>query len=100
VESMTCKVSVTDVEGVEHSCEVTAGSLYEAVARGLHTIKGNAWAELIAWGDNTVRVVVTATPVTHVVRLRDFGGWLGGTPRGDWHVARREFIRKVLNGEA
>ena len=31
----TCKVSVADLEGIEHSVEVTAGTLYEAVAAAL-----------------------------------------------------------------
>jgi len=30
----TCKVSIADVDGIEHSVEVTAVTLYEAVAAG------------------------------------------------------------------
>jgi len=31
----SCRVTIRDTEGIEHSAEVTAESLYEAVALGL-----------------------------------------------------------------
>ena len=34
-----CKVSVADIDGVAHSTEVTAGSLYEAVAAALTSLR-------------------------------------------------------------
>jgi hypothetical protein len=41
----SCRVINRDTEGIEHSAEVTAESLYEAVALGLRAIRQCAWVE-------------------------------------------------------
>jgi hypothetical protein len=35
----SCRVTIRDTEGIEHTAEVTAESLYEAVALGLRAIR-------------------------------------------------------------
>jgi hypothetical protein len=37
----SCRVTIQDLEGVAHTVEVTAESLYEAVAQGLAAMGGN-----------------------------------------------------------
>jgi len=44
MELKSCRVTVRDMEGVAHTVEVTASTLYEAVALGLKQIRGNEWA--------------------------------------------------------
>jgi hypothetical protein len=91
-----CRVTVTDLEGVRHSVEVTASTLYEAVALGLAVIRGEEWAGEIAEGLNTVDVTVTAVPVTHSVIMQDFRKWMdrkGGAPR---EISQRERVRQIL----
>jgi hypothetical protein len=39
VPNRPCKVSVTDMDGIEHTAQVSAASLYEAIALGLRAIK-------------------------------------------------------------
>jgi hypothetical protein len=41
----SCRVIIRDTEGIEHSAEVSAESLYEAVALGLRAIRQCAWVE-------------------------------------------------------
>ena len=41
----TCRISCLDASGVEHAAEVTARSLYEAVARGLYILRQNDWVD-------------------------------------------------------
>jgi hypothetical protein len=41
----TCTVSYCDLKGVEHAIEVTADSLYEAVAQGLRVFRENDWID-------------------------------------------------------
>jgi len=91
-----CRVTVSDMEGVKHSLEVTASTLYEAVALGLVAIREQDWAGEIAEGLNTVDVSVTAVPVMHSVRMQDFNKWLsrkGGTPND---LSQRKHIRQIL----
>src|SRR6266567_3011659 len=55
--------------------EVTAESLYEAVALGLRAIRQCIWVEDI--GQNfTIRVLARDTPVEHTVEFRAFHKWL------------------------
>ena len=80
----SCRVTITDMDGVAHTVEVTAGTLYEAVALGLAAIRGDDWVVGIPQGMNSVRVRVTDIPVEHHVKLQDFMKWIernGGSPR-------------------
>jgi len=91
-----CRVTVCDLEGVKHSVEVTASTLYEAVALGLVAIREHDWAGEIAEGLNTVDVSVTSVPVMHSVKMQDFNKWLsrkGGTPND---ISQRKHIRQIL----
>lgn len=61
----SCKVTIEDMDGVAHTVELTAATLYEAVALGLAAIRGDEWVMGIANGVNPVRVRVTNVPVDH-----------------------------------
>ncbi len=84
------------MDGVSHTVEVTATTLYEAVAQGLAAIRGNEWGAGIAQGLNVVKVSVANVRVEHEVKLMDFTNWLdrtGGSPR---EVTDRQRIRSIL----
>lgn len=92
----SCRVTIQDMEGVTHTVEVTAGTLYEAVAQGLAAIRGNEWVAGIAQGMNVVKVSVADVRVEHEVRLMEFTRWLerdGGSPR---EASNRQRIRSIL----
>src|SRR6202790_3893544 len=92
----SCKVTLTDMEGVSHTVEVTAGTLYEAVALGMAAIRTDEWVTGIAQGLNAVKVRVMNVPVEHEVRLMDFTKWLdrsGGSPR---EISDRKRIKSIL----
>ena len=92
----SCRVTIRDMEGVEHTAQVTAATLYEAVAPGLKSLTGEEWVSGIAQGLNVARVSVTTIPVEHCVKLQDFNAWLskeGGSPR---ETSDRRRIREIL----
>ena len=92
----SCRVTIQDMDGVSHTAEVTAATLYEAVALGLAAIRGNEWVAGIAQGLNVVNVSVESVRVEHEVKLMDFTKWLdrtGGSPR---EVSDRHKIRSFL----
>jgi hypothetical protein len=73
-----------DMDGVSHAVEVTAATLYEAVAQGLAAIRRNEWVAGV--GSNVVNVSVADVRVEHEVKFVDFTKWLdrtGGSPRGE-----------------
>ena len=39
----SCRVTIQDMQGITHTVEVTAATLYEGVAQGLAAIRGNEW---------------------------------------------------------
>src|ERR1700730_17145496 len=89
----SCRVTIQDMDGVTHTVDVTAATLYEAVAQGLAAIRGNEWVAGIAQGINAVRVSVADVRVEHEVKLMDFTKWVektNGSPRGmeDRHCNR------------
>jgi hypothetical protein len=92
----SCRVSIRDLNGVDHTVHVTASTLYEAVALGVHSLAGDQWVAGIAQGLNVARVSVTDIAIEHSVKLQDFTAWLkkeGGSPR---EIADRRRIREIL----
>ncbi len=88
------------MKGVSHTAEVTASTLYEAVAQGLAAIQGEEWVGEIAQGLNVVKVSALPVRVEHEVKLMDFTKWLerkGGSPR---EVSDRHRIRSILGMQA
>jgi hypothetical protein len=84
------------MDGVSHTVEVTAATLYEAVAQGIAAIRGNEWVAGIAQGLNIVKVSVADVRIEHEVKLMDFTNWLernGGSPR---EISDRRRIRSIL----
>jgi hypothetical protein len=94
----TCKVSVADIAGVEHSTEVTAGSLYEAVAAALASLRKDDWVGEIGTGLTTVRVEVLHLPVTHEVKMKDFQAWLQRKSGSPADMVLRDKLLKMLAG--
>lgn len=79
----TCIVCYCDLKGVEHAVEVTADSLYGAVAQGLRVFRESDWIDEVGRGQTTISVVVREPEVQHKVRVQDFERWLesqGRTP--------------------
>jgi hypothetical protein len=61
----TCRVCCCDLKSVEHVVEVTADSLYEAVAQGLRAFCENDWVDDVGRGLTTITVVVSKPSVEH-----------------------------------
>jgi len=92
----SCKVTIQDMEGVNHTVEVTAGALYEAVALGMAAIRTDEWVTGIAQGLNAVKVRVTNVSVEHEVKLMDFTKWLDRTNGSPREISDRKRIKSIL----
>ena len=92
----SCRVTIQDLEGIAHTVDVTAESLYEAVAQGLAALRGHEWiAGLQQQG--MVKVSVADVRVEHHVKLADFTQWLekpgAKSPR---ELVQRKRARSIL----
>ena len=92
----SCRVTIRDIDGIAHTVEVTASTVYEAVAQALAALRGHDWVAGIPRGLNVVNVSVANVRVDHQVKMADFERWLekpGGSPR---EVIDRHGIRAIL----
>jgi len=96
----TCTVSCIDLRGCEHTVEVTADSLYEAVAQGLRVLRENDWVDDIGRGQTTISVVVKNPAVQHKVRIQDFERWLESQGRTPAEVSLKGRLRELLRPAA
>src|ERR1035441_10347603 len=91
----SCRVTIKDMEDVSHTVDVTAESLYEAVALGLKVIRARDWVEGLR-EQFKVEISVSEIPVRHSVEMKEFNSWLqrdGGAPRD---LVQRKRARKIL----
>ncbi len=96
MELKSCKVTLRDREGTEHSVHVTAGTLYEAVALALKTLRHTDWIAGHNPDVGNVQVAVQNIPVTHNVKLEAFRKWLDQRGRTPVEITRRQKVRAIL----
>ena|ERR1700730_5435725 len=92
----SCRVTFKDLEGVKHTVEVTAETLYEAVALGLLAVRGNDCVMGIAQGLNAVQVSVVDIPIEHSVKIQDFNARLERTAGSLKEISTRSRIKDIL----
>jgi hypothetical protein len=92
----TCRVSITDLDNITHTVEVSAETLYEAVALGLVAIKDSEWVATVGEGLHTITVRVMDVSVEHKVTFHDFNQWLKKESWSPLDMARHERVRKIL----
>jgi uncharacterized protein (UPF0210 family) len=93
----TCTVAVKDVQDVEHSIEVTAETLYEAIATALAVLQKDNWVAEIGQGFTTVSVLVQQPPVKHEVKMKDFLSWLNRQGRSPAEVILKQKLEKIFS---
>ena len=90
-------MSYCDLNGVEHAVEVTADSLYEAVAQGLRVFRENDWIDEVGRGQITISVAVSHPEVQHKVRIQDFERWLESQGRTPAEMSLKARLRELLS---
>jgi len=95
----TCTVAVKDIQDIEHSMEVTAETLYEAIAIALAGLQKDNWVGEIGQGFTTVTVVVQQPPIKHEVKMKDFVSWLGRQGGSPAEVILKQKLEKILGKE-
>jgi hypothetical protein len=83
------------LQEVEHTVQLTAGSLYEAVSLALASIRTDEWVAGIPEGLNPVKVSASNVAVEHSVRVQDFDTWLNRPSRSPREAVGREKIGNI-----
>jgi len=95
-----CRVSYTDAEGI-HSVEVTAETLFEAVAQAVVEFKEDRTVSKAPGPETDFTVLVLRKPTEHVIRLKRIQEWAQpSSVGGPAETLRRERVRKMLVGIA
>jgi hypothetical protein len=93
----SCRVICTDSNGVDHWVDVTAETLYEAVAQALRLFRDNEWTSDAERVPSLVTVRVKQPVMEHRVRTRDFETWLDAAPKSPAEMVLKNRLRKLLN---
>jgi len=92
----TCTVVVHDLNDTAHQLEVTAATLYEAVAQALVTVRGHDWVGDIGKGLTTNTVKVRNPEITHIVEIQDFENWLNRGCKSPADTVLKTRLRQML----
>lgn len=83
--------------GVHHSVEVTAESVYEAAAIAVSVLRHDDWADVVGPGTSIdVRAMYPAT--THSVTLAQIRRWCDGVAVSPDEVLKRRRVKQLLEG--
>lgn len=92
-----CRVSFSDTDGILHTAEVEADSLYEAVAKAVAEWRDDEMLPQMPGPMTEFTVAVIRKPTEHRVRLGQVHKWaqpsVVGGPAG---ITKRERVRKLL----
>jgi hypothetical protein len=91
-----CTVVVHDLNETVHSLDVTAETLYEAVAQALAEVRGQDWVAEIGRGLTEVTVKVRNPEVTHIVKIQDFENWLNRACKSPAETVLKARLRQML----
>ena len=92
----TCLVSYLDTEGVRHSVEVDAASMYEAAVLAVCAFRNHACepAEL-----SKLEIEIRSS-IVHTVTVKKVRQWLGGTARSPKDLMTKERLRSMLTSQS
>ena len=94
----TCRVTVTGLDGVSHSVEIQAASLYEAASAALTAFRQQpGWATDALTPNARFRVEVQHPPTVHDVPLKAIEQWRRSptTSPKDYFMKRKTADEKV-----
>ena len=92
----TCRITCRDAKGVERTFQVTAQSLFEAVALALRVFREHEWSDE-PMGSTSVVVTIKPAEVEHRVRIKDFQTWLASPPRSPAEMALKRRLQNILD---
>jgi exo-beta-1,3-glucanase (GH17 family) len=90
-----CTVVIHDLNETVHSLDVTAETLYEAIARALAVLSARDWVDEIGKGLTTVTVTIRHPEVTHV-KIQDFENWLNRACKSPAETVLKMRLRQML----
>lgn len=90
-----CKVTYKDLDGVFHSVEVVAESVYEASALALSALSKHEWIESVGPGTR-LEIQVLEPNVTHLLLVAQLKQWLDRPASSPADTMRKKRLKDLL----
>jgi len=90
-----CRVTFRDLEGVRHTVEVAAESVYEASALALSALSKHEWIENIGPGTR-LDIQIVEPNVTHTLYVAQLHTWLAGPAANPTEMLRKKKLKELL----
>jgi hypothetical protein len=90
-----CKVIYKDLEGVRHSVEVTAESVYEASALALAALSKHEWVEKVGPGTR-LEIQILEPGVTHLLLVAQLKAWLDRPTTSPAESVKKRTLKELL----
>jgi hypothetical protein len=91
----TCLVSFTDSEGIHHSAEVSASSLYEAAALGVAEFKRCGLIDTQPGPASRLSVTVKSPTRRHELTMSKLQSWLTGGAKSPNEQVVKNRLREI-----
>jgi hypothetical protein len=88
----TCIVSYVDMDGIKHTVEVEASSMYEAAALSISSFRKH---DINPAGLAQLNIEIRQS-VTHTLSVKQLEDWLKVRPRTPKEMATKERLRALL----
>ena len=92
----SCRVTCRDAQGIEHTVDVTAESLFEAVAQAWRIFGESEWNADSGRPPSVFVVRVKHPEIEHKVRAQDFENWLAAPAKSPAEMALKNRLRNIL----
>ena len=93
--SQQCRVSFKDLEGVCHTVEVTADSLYEAAVLGLKALQKSAWVDVVGPATR-LEIRVLEPAAVHLLLVAQLQRWLDGGATNPADLVKKKRLKALL----
>jgi hypothetical protein len=88
-------VSFTDRNGIRHTAEVEAESLYEAAVLGIRRLNDDVWVEKIG-PDTALEVEVRAPATRHTITRQQVERWLASVNASVSDASKKAKLKMIL----
>ena len=90
-----CRVAYQDSDGIRHSVEVTAETLYEAAVLGMTTLRAAGWMDS---PNLKIEVTVKAPETTHSINSGVLAAWLSRSGKSPREQALKSRLLDLVRG--
>ena len=90
-----CRVSFKDLEGIHHTVDVTAESLYEAAVLGLRALNKCAWVDAVGPATR-LEIQVMEPAAVHLLLVAQLQRWLDAGATNPAELVKKKRLKTLL----